>query len=97
MVYLTYMLSELRRRKGRTLLTALGLALGIALVDHRQRLVRRPRQRAGERAEATHRRRDRLVGHAAVRAHVLEHLELERRAAPAGPLQWHFSVVGSGA
>jgi putative ABC transport system permease protein len=30
--YLTYMLSELRRRKGRTLLTALGLALGIALV-----------------------------------------------------------------
>jgi putative ABC transport system permease protein len=32
LVYLTYMLSELRRRKGRTLLTALGLALGIALV-----------------------------------------------------------------
>ena len=32
MVYLTYMLSELRRRKGRTLLTALGLAVGIALV-----------------------------------------------------------------
>jgi putative ABC transport system permease protein len=31
-VYLNYMLSELRRRKGRTLLTALGLALGIALV-----------------------------------------------------------------
>jgi putative ABC transport system permease protein len=32
LVYLTYMLSELRRRKGRTLLTALGLGLGIALV-----------------------------------------------------------------
>ena len=32
MVYLTYMLSELRRRKGRTFLTALGLGLGIALV-----------------------------------------------------------------
>jgi putative ABC transport system permease protein len=32
LVYLTYMLSELRRRKGRTLLTALGLAVGIALV-----------------------------------------------------------------
>jgi putative ABC transport system permease protein len=31
-VYLTYMFSELRRRKGRTALTALGLALGIALV-----------------------------------------------------------------
>jgi putative ABC transport system permease protein len=32
LIYLTYMLSELRRRKGRTLLTALGLAVGIALV-----------------------------------------------------------------
>ncbi|MDX6413935.1 MAG: putative transport system permease protein [Gaiellaceae bacterium] len=32
MIYLNYMLSELRRRKGRTFLTALGLALGIALV-----------------------------------------------------------------
>jgi putative ABC transport system permease protein len=31
-VYLSYMLSELRRRKGRTLLTALGLAVGVALV-----------------------------------------------------------------
>jgi putative ABC transport system permease protein len=31
-VYLTYMLSELRRRKGRTFLTALGLGLGVALV-----------------------------------------------------------------
>jgi putative ABC transport system permease protein len=31
-VYITYMLSELRRRKGRTMLTALGLAFGIALV-----------------------------------------------------------------
>jgi putative ABC transport system permease protein len=30
--YLTYMLSELRRRKGRTLLTALGLAVGVGLV-----------------------------------------------------------------
>ena len=32
MFYLTYMLSELRRRKGRTLLTALGLAVGVGLV-----------------------------------------------------------------
>ncbi len=32
MVYLSYMLSELRRRKGRTLLTALGLALGVGVV-----------------------------------------------------------------
>jgi putative ABC transport system permease protein len=31
-VYLNYMVSELRRRKGRTFLTALGLGLGIALV-----------------------------------------------------------------
>jgi putative ABC transport system permease protein len=30
--YVTYLLSELRRRKGRTVLTALGLALGIGLV-----------------------------------------------------------------
>lgn len=32
MFYLTYMMSELRRRKGRTLLTALGLAVGVGLV-----------------------------------------------------------------
>ena len=32
MFYLTYMLSELRRRKGRTLLTALGLGVGVGLV-----------------------------------------------------------------
>lgn len=32
MFYLTYMLSELRRRSGRTLLTALGLGLGVGLV-----------------------------------------------------------------
>ena len=32
MFYLTYMLSELRRRKARTLLTALGLAVGVGLV-----------------------------------------------------------------
>ncbi|MDP9233083.1 MAG: ABC transporter permease [Actinomycetota bacterium] len=32
MFYLNYMFSELRRRKGRTLLTALGLAVGIGLV-----------------------------------------------------------------
>ena len=32
MFYLTYMFSELRRRKGRTLLTALGLAVGVGLV-----------------------------------------------------------------
>jgi putative ABC transport system permease protein len=30
--YLSYMLSELRRRRGRTVLTALGLAVGVALV-----------------------------------------------------------------
>jgi putative ABC transport system permease protein len=30
--YLSYMVSELRRRKGRTLLTALGLAVGVGLV-----------------------------------------------------------------
>jgi hypothetical protein len=30
--YLTYMLNELRRRKGRTLLTSLGLAVGVGLV-----------------------------------------------------------------
>ncbi|HEV8462219.1 MAG TPA: ABC transporter permease [Gaiellaceae bacterium] len=32
MVYLSYMFSELRRRRGRTALTAFGLAVGIALV-----------------------------------------------------------------
>lgn len=32
MFYLNYMFSELRRRKGRTLLTALGLAVGVGLV-----------------------------------------------------------------
>jgi ABC-type antimicrobial peptide transport system permease subunit len=32
MFYLTYALSELRRRSGRTLLTALGLAVGVMLV-----------------------------------------------------------------
>ncbi|HEX6508704.1 MAG TPA: ABC transporter permease [Chloroflexota bacterium] len=32
MFYMSYVLSELRRRSGRTLLTALGLAVGIALV-----------------------------------------------------------------
>jgi putative ABC transport system permease protein len=32
MVYLNYMLSELRRRKGRTFLTALGLGVGVAVV-----------------------------------------------------------------
>jgi len=32
MFFLTYMLSELRRRSGRTLLTALGLGLGVGLV-----------------------------------------------------------------
>ena len=32
MFYLTYMFSESRRRKGRTLLTALGLAVGVGLV-----------------------------------------------------------------
>lgn len=32
MFFLTYILSELRRRSGRTLLTALGLGLGVGLV-----------------------------------------------------------------
>lgn len=32
MFYVTYMFSELRRRRGRTVLTALGLAVGVALV-----------------------------------------------------------------
>lgn len=32
MFYVTYMLAELRRRSGRTILTALGLGLGVALV-----------------------------------------------------------------
>ncbi|MEW6583109.1 MAG: ABC transporter permease [Actinomycetota bacterium] len=32
MFYLSYMLSELRRRRGRTILTAVGLAVGVALV-----------------------------------------------------------------
>ncbi len=32
MTSLTYMLSELRRRRGRTLLTALGLGIGVGLV-----------------------------------------------------------------
>src|SRR5437016_9483391 len=32
MFYLTYMVSELRRRRGRTILTALGLAVGVGLV-----------------------------------------------------------------
>jgi ABC-type antimicrobial peptide transport system permease subunit len=35
-VYLSYMLSELRRRKGRTLLTALGLALGVGVASAAQ-------------------------------------------------------------
>jgi ABC-type antimicrobial peptide transport system permease subunit len=30
--YLTYILAELRRRSGRTILTALGLAIGVGLV-----------------------------------------------------------------
>ena len=32
MFYVTYMLSELRRRLGRTILTALGLGIGVGLV-----------------------------------------------------------------
>ncbi len=32
MIFLNYMLSELRRRRGRTILTSLGLAIGIAVV-----------------------------------------------------------------
>ena len=32
MFYLSYMFAELRRRKGRTILTALGLAVGVGLV-----------------------------------------------------------------
>ena len=32
MFYVTYMLAELRRRSGRTILTALGLAVGVGLV-----------------------------------------------------------------
>src|SRR5437870_11942085 len=32
MFYVSYMLSELRRRRGRTILTALGLAVGVAVV-----------------------------------------------------------------
>ena len=32
MFYLSYLFSELRRRKGRTLLTALGLGVGVGLV-----------------------------------------------------------------
>ena len=32
MFYLGYIVSELRRRKGRTLLTALGLGVGVGLV-----------------------------------------------------------------
>ena len=32
MFYVTYMLAELRRRSGRTVLTALGLAIGVGLV-----------------------------------------------------------------
>ncbi len=32
MFYLAYAFSELRRRKGRTLLTALGLGVGVGLV-----------------------------------------------------------------
>lgn len=32
MFYVTYMVSELRRRSGRTVLTALGLVVGIAVV-----------------------------------------------------------------
>ena len=32
MFYLSYIASELRRRKGRTILTALGLAVGVGLV-----------------------------------------------------------------
>ncbi|CAN5169054.1 MAG: hypothetical protein H0U82_10625 [Actinobacteria bacterium] len=32
MFYVTYVLAELRRRSGRTILTALGLGIGVALV-----------------------------------------------------------------
>ncbi len=52
MFYLSYMFSELRRRKGRTLLTALGLGVGVGLVvtvtalstglDHAQAKVLKP-------------------------------------------------------
>ena len=33
MFYVTYMFAELRRRLGRTILTALGLGIGVGLVD----------------------------------------------------------------
>ena len=52
MFYVTYMVSELRRRRGRTVLTALGLAVGVGLVvavsalstglDHAQAKVLKP-------------------------------------------------------
>ena len=52
MFYLSYMFSELRRRRGRTLLTALGLGVGVGLVvtvtalstglDHAQAKVLKP-------------------------------------------------------
>ena len=52
MFYVSYVLAELRRRRGRTILTALGLAVGVGLVvtvnslstglDHAQRKVLEP-------------------------------------------------------
>jgi ABC-type antimicrobial peptide transport system permease subunit len=52
MFFLSYALAELRRRRGRTILTALGLAVGVGLVvtvnalstglDHAQRTVLAP-------------------------------------------------------
>ena len=60
MFYVTYMLDELRRRRGRTLLTALGLAVGVGLVVTVNALstgLDTPRRGA----RAAHRRRHRHV------------------------------------
>ena len=47
--YLSYLRSELLRRKGRTILTLAGLAIGVALVIVISSLTHGPRQRAEER------------------------------------------------
>ena len=63
MFYLTYMLAELRRRSGRTILTALGLALGVGLVVTVTALSTGLDRAQATDPRAAHRRRHRHVGH----------------------------------
>ena len=64
MFYLRYVFAELRRRKGRTILTALGLAVGVGLVVAVTALSSGLDEAQDEGAGAADRRRHRHVGHA---------------------------------